>query len=74
MLPPQAFLDYAAERILLRKVGGGYILLHRLMLDYFAANETTEPGRSLPCRHELHTPSARFCSVCGTAVPSPFLP
>jgi len=30
------FLDYAAERILLRKVGGGYIFLHRLMLDYFA--------------------------------------
>lgn len=30
------FLDYAAERILLRKVGGGYIFLHRLLLDYFA--------------------------------------
>ncbi len=30
------FLDHAAERILLRKVGGGYIFLHRLLLDYFA--------------------------------------
>jgi DNA polymerase III delta prime subunit len=30
------FLDYATERILLRKVGGGYIFLHRLLLDYFA--------------------------------------
>jgi Flp pilus assembly pilin Flp len=30
------FLDYAAEQILLRKVGGGYIFLHRLLLDYFA--------------------------------------
>lgn len=30
------FLDYAAERILLRKVGGGYIFIHRLLLDYFA--------------------------------------
>ncbi len=37
------FLDYAAERVLLRKVGGGYIFLHRLLLDYFADLET-EPG------------------------------
>ncbi|MBO0796062.1 MAG: hypothetical protein J2P36_34665 [Ktedonobacteraceae bacterium] len=32
-----AFLDYAAERILLRKVGGGYIFAHRLLQDYFAS-------------------------------------
>ena len=31
------FLDYATERILLRKVGGGYIFVHRLLLEYFAA-------------------------------------
>ena len=30
-----AFLDYAAERSLLRKVGGGYIFVHALLLDYF---------------------------------------
>ena len=30
------FLDYAAERILLHKVGGGYIFVHRLLLEYFA--------------------------------------
>jgi hypothetical protein len=30
------FLDYAAERIFLRKVGGGYIFIHRLLQDYFA--------------------------------------
>ena len=30
------FLDYAAERILLRKVGGGYIFIHRMLLEYFA--------------------------------------
>jgi hypothetical protein len=30
------FLDYAAERIVLRKVGAGYIFAHRLLLDYFA--------------------------------------
>jgi serine/threonine protein kinase/MFS family permease len=31
------FLDYAAERILLCKVGGGYMFVHRLLLDYFAS-------------------------------------
>jgi hypothetical protein len=30
------FLDYAAERIFLRKVGGGYIFVHRMLLEYFA--------------------------------------
>lgn len=35
------FLDYAAERILLRKVGGNYIFVHRLLLEYFAALYTT---------------------------------
>ena len=31
------FLDYAAERILLRKIGGGYIFVHRLLQEYFAS-------------------------------------
>jgi energy-coupling factor transporter ATP-binding protein EcfA2 len=30
------FLDYCAERVLLRKVGGGYIFIHRMLLEYFA--------------------------------------
>lgn len=29
------FLDFAAERIFLHKVGGGYIFMHRLLQDYF---------------------------------------
>ena len=37
------FLDHAAERILLRKVGGGYVFIHRMLLDYFAARYV-EPG------------------------------
>jgi hypothetical protein len=37
------FLDYAAERILLRKVGGGYIFVHRLLLEYFAGLEKPWP-------------------------------
>jgi len=42
------FLDFAAERILLRKVGGGYIFVHRLLLEYFAGlrdSEGTEARR-----------------------------
>ena len=37
------FLDYCAERIFLRKVGGGYIFIHRLLLKYFASLEDAIP-------------------------------
>ena len=30
------FLDHCAQLILLKKVGGGYIFIHRMLLDYFA--------------------------------------
>ncbi|WP_201366235.1 TIR domain-containing protein [Dictyobacter formicarum] len=30
------FLDEAAERLLLRKIGGSYLFAHRLLLEYFA--------------------------------------
>jgi hypothetical protein len=36
------FLDYAASRVLLRKVGGGYIFVHRLLLEYFAGIKNQE--------------------------------
>jgi hypothetical protein len=36
------FLDYAAERVFLRKVGGGYIFTHRLLMEYFATLEPIE--------------------------------
>ena len=39
------FLDYATERILLRRVGGGYIFLHWWLLEYFASLEPSAPGR-----------------------------
>jgi hypothetical protein len=31
------FLDHAADRIFLQRVGGGYIFVHRMMQDYFAS-------------------------------------
>jgi hypothetical protein len=30
------FLDYATERIFLQRVGGGYIFIHRLLMEHFA--------------------------------------
>jgi len=37
------FLDYAADRIPLRKVGGGYRFIHQLLQNYCAARHV-EPG------------------------------
>jgi hypothetical protein len=37
------FLDEATERLFLRRAGGGYIFVHRLLLDYFADLDTTRP-------------------------------
>lgn len=34
-----SFLDYASDRIFLQKVGGGYIFVHRMLLEHFASLE-----------------------------------
>jgi len=39
------FLDFAADRILLRKVGGGYVFLHRMLLEHFAARYVEPSGK-----------------------------
>ena len=36
------FLDYAVKLVFLRKVGGGYIFIHRLLLEHFAAMKTDD--------------------------------
>jgi hypothetical protein len=53
------FLDYAAERLFLRKVGGGYIFLHRLLQDYFAArySESGDRVTQEPIERGSSTPS-----------------
>lgn len=33
------FLNYAADHLFLQKVGGGYIFVHRMLLEHFAAME-----------------------------------
>lgn len=55
------FLDHAAERVLLRKVGGGYAFLHRMLLDYFAARYAepsigdARPAKPSSIKDELQT-------------------
>jgi hypothetical protein len=55
------FLDHAAERILLRKVGGGYAFIHRMLLDYFAARYVepssgeAQPAKPSSTEGELQT-------------------
>jgi hypothetical protein len=36
------FLDYATRLVFLQKVGGGYIFIHRLLLEHFAARRKDE--------------------------------
>ena len=38
----EPFLEYAAERVLLRRVGGGYSFYHRSLMEYFAAMEDAD--------------------------------
>ncbi|MEM8721776.1 MAG: NACHT domain-containing protein [Cyanobacteria bacterium P01_G01_bin.39] len=33
------FLDYASERLLMKKVGGGYVFYHRMLMEHFANME-----------------------------------
>ena len=37
------FLDHCTNLILLNKVGGGYIFIHRMLLEYFAALTSQSP-------------------------------
>jgi hypothetical protein len=34
------FLDYATERILLRRTGGNYIFMHRILQEHFITNKS----------------------------------
>ena len=60
------FLDYAAEHILLRKVGGSYIFVHRLLLDHFASfNALSLPSNtpSLPSQTQT-TEASGYVTAC----------
>jgi hypothetical protein len=51
------FLDYATQRIFLRRVGGGYIFIHRLLLEHFAAQYIPpDTSTSTSASHTRHAP------------------
>jgi hypothetical protein len=43
-----SFLDHCVERVLLQRVGSGYIFIHRLLLEYFAALDRTQASTDSP--------------------------
>lgn len=45
------FLDYCADRILLRKVGGGYIFIHRTFMEHMAEID--------PAKLDFDTPASK---------------
>jgi hypothetical protein len=38
------FLDYCTRLVLLRKVGAGYVFVHRYLQEYFACQKDTQTG------------------------------
>ena len=38
------FLDAAVDRILMRRVGGGYIFVHRMLMEHLAGEAGTASG------------------------------
>jgi hypothetical protein len=42
------FLDYCVRRVFLRRVGGGYIFAHRLLMEYFAILPSESPPVPAP--------------------------
>jgi hypothetical protein len=48
------FLDQCARLILLKRVGGGYIFIHRMLLDYFADLSPQSPKVGMEKRRKLN--------------------
>ena len=59
------FLDYAVDRIFLQKVGGGYIFIHRLLMEHFAAM----PVEKRAVKSEYHHWVLLTCSKLDIATP-----
>ena len=53
------FLDHAAQLVFLRKVGGGYIFMHRLLQQYFAGLGQDPPEHIMQKIHPRMKPSSR---------------
>ena len=60
------FLNFAAERLLLQRVGGGYMFIHSLLQDYYLnkVENTLEEDVPPPSQQELA--QEQLCSSCGS--------
>ncbi len=73
------FLDYATERIFMQKVGGGYIFIHRMLMEHFAKNgvggSPPQVQNHIVCINCGHHNSANlnFCTKCGSRLTKPHI-
>ncbi|HEY54082.1 MAG TPA: CHAT domain-containing protein [Caldilineae bacterium] len=66
------FLDYAAHLIFLQKVGGGYIFIHRYLLEHFAriGNDLREVAAKIPANEGVLATSRRSKTSRRSVVPA----
>ncbi|MEO1185952.1 MAG: hypothetical protein AAFX46_15285 [Cyanobacteria bacterium J06636_27] len=70
----QVYIHYSAKRLLMKKVGGGYMFYHRMLLEHFAgikqADVTQNPVpvvNNLTCKNcgQENSVANNFCIKCG---------
>ncbi|MEO0932875.1 MAG: zinc-ribbon domain-containing protein [Cyanobacteria bacterium J06641_2] len=66
------FLDYASERLLMKKVGGGYAFYHRMLMEHFAGiKQVAPPANTVAIAQPSTTvPNYLTCSNCGHQNPT----
>jgi signal peptidase I len=60
------FLNYTAQRLFIRQVGGGYIFIHRLLQEHFASLYTASGAVQTP-RNVRRRPWIAGCLSCNAA-------
>jgi hypothetical protein len=65
------WLDEAAQRILLRKVGGGYRFIHDLFRDYLATLDPSELSGSVAQAAPCQRGSASACTATSNGASMP---
>ena len=68
------FLDYASDRLLMKKVGGGYVFYHRMLMEHFAqrhqVSPNSQPTTQSATQVDLKTnPASLACNNCGQQNP-----
>ena len=64
------FLDYAAKCLLIKKVGGGYVFYHRMLLEHFAGIKQVAVTAPVPVTPSTPVPNHLSCNNCGQENPT----